>query len=344
MKLIYCFAAATLLLSSCSSNDETLENTEDLVPVVVEVSIDNENVTRSYLGQANEGTHQVPTLFEEGDHVTIVDGDAHVFTVNATASNTTMSGSWHPMSTHPQCFAIHPSEAIRQGYSDNPLTVSTSDGKKFNPTIYFYLPVDQTSRDLSDDDKTTYKDKGVSYQENAGGLSFSCPTEKDNKFSFIPVVSYLYFYSSKNSCTITSDQFIAGNYTVTYLGDKGTDKDGHTTAQLIWNHDPCLLNITADSKQITCHGDIIEGHNSPYYEYLIAIKPDKKYLKNTGIKIHYINTLTDPDGFYNHADIEIAPNVVYYLGCIDPVSNPDGNNNQSAPVRDAEMISLPFGR
>lgn len=336
-EFIFCFVASVFV--GCSSDNNITEETSDLVPAVIEISNGEEAPTRSYLGFTNSAKQEVPVLFEAGDNVVVVDGYAvNDFTVDNDGSRTYMSGSWGIPSKYPTCFAFIPKEAIQTGKEDDPLVVVSSGGP-LQPTVHFYLPVDQTPRDLTDD-KVSNKDQGISYQKNAG-LAFSCPTLKYLSFNFIPIVSFLYFYSASPTCEITSDQKIAGNYDFTYTADKGTDMSGYGTASSLWK-DKNALSFEASSKTIRCNGKKIKGHESKgdYYEYLIAIKPDKHYAAETGVVIHVGNSTTDPTGFRNKVEVNLAPNSVYYLGLVDP----DPAGSVGAPARGVERTTLPFGR
>lgn len=314
MKKFFLFAAV-LAIFSCSNNDEIIDSEQPVGKLVdAEIGIDmgKSQTTRAYLGTVTQDknqdgtykdTYTISHLFEAYDQMYITDYlGQHSFTVQQDGQTTTIKGKWAEIdddAVKNGILATFPSSAVTK-------KVTVSDGK---PTMYFKLSTNQTSY---------VNEEQLSYDKNAG-LAFACADNKNDNLWFLPVVSYLYFYSEKPNCTITSTaQGIAGNYTVTYSGNAGTGTNNDGTTYNTAEGLSQLLTYTADAKEITCHGQHVEGHRNKfdkdavnYYEYIIAIKPgnyDAKSLKIT------------PEGAtksLNCPEMELIPSELYFIGSID---------------------------
>lgn len=312
MKKILFFFLASLIFAGCSSDNEDLvDDSNDLVPATIGIGVDEPAISRSFLGSIDKNTdtneEKISHHFEMNDKVMLIDGlGKHVFTVGSQGTTTTMSGSWGKPEKYPNLCALFPEGSVR---GVNPLVVNNNQ-----PTMSFTLPTSQTSRDLN-------SNSGISYDRSAG-LAFACQNDKDNRVAFIPVVSYLYFYSREVNCKIVSTQNIAGDYNVTYKADKGTNNisPSYSTAKGIWANQ--RMGITASANTITCTGKKISAHadkfqelglTGDFYEYIIAIKPGT-YAIN-GLKI--INSLNEDSPFHNKVQVEFIPSSTYYLGSID---------------------------
>lgn len=347
-KLLFCMAA-TLLLVSCSSSEEPIIEKGKLVPAVIKISSENENTTRAYLGFPNSSSiTTVPVVFEAGDEVYVNDGSENLFTIDKDGSNTTMSGEWLEDMDTP-CYAMFgKTQGGHKMYitAKGPSQYIDEDGKiqydesKLNVELemFFELPDDQATVHLTRDNQNGV-DAGVTCQKNAL-LAFALPVFKGVEMKFIPVVSYLYFESAEPTCKIVSNMPIAGRYSVGYAGMISTNMSGYATAAQLWEKNLLSFTEQLDKKEIECRGQKV-NENDALYKYVVAIKPDKKYSANDGINILIGkgngNGYESGPGFHNKVDVELAPNVVYYLGCVDPVP-------ASAPARGVEQTTLPFGR
>lgn len=306
MKKFFVFFLSTMFFVGCSQDDEIIEPKSELVDAVINVDMRQPAKSRSFLGVINGET--VPHLFESNDKIKLIDKfGQYTFIINTDGQSTTMRGKWGDPDKYPNCFALHPFEAAR---GTNPVEVDESN----YPTMHFTLPTTQESRDLAQTSQS--KDSGISYQKDAG-LAFSCESNKEYDFIFIPVVSFLYFYSENPNCTIESDDFIAGDYAVKYKATKGTNVNDETysTPEGLWSNN--RLAISATSTTINCIGKEIEVHKDKYngkkyYEYIVALKPGTYTANNIRIK-----QSGKTKYFANKQGVTFIPSYLYYIGCID---------------------------
>lgn len=349
-KLLF-FVAASLLLVSCSSSEEPIIEKGKLVPAVIKISSENENTTRAYLGFPNtSSTTKVPVVFEAGDEVYVNDGSENYFTIDDDGSSTTMSGEWLEDMDTP-CYAMfgktsdgHKMYITMKGpsqYIDDDGNIQYDDSKlNVELEMFFKLPSDQATVHLTRDNQNGV-DAGVTCQKNAL-LAFAIPVFKGVEMKFIPVVSFLYFESAEPTCKIVSDMPIAGRYSVGYEGMISTNMSGFATAEQLWDKNLLSFTEELDHYEIECRGQKV-NEGDDVYKYVVAIKPDKNYAAETGINIlvgnHNGTGYESGSGFHNKINVELVPNEVYWLGCVDPVSN-----SASAPARGAEKTTLPFGR
>lgn len=317
MKKFFIFAAALAALFSCSNNEEAtdFEQTQPagkLVDAEIGVGMGKPLASRAYLGTVtkdnNAETYTISHQFQAEDKMYITDYlGQHSFEVETDGQTTTVKGQWAEVDENDAAkngiLATFPQNAVSKK-----ATVTSN-----KPTMYFTLPTEQTSYVYQNGDDRPQ----LSYDRNAG-LAFACANNKIDNLWFLPVVSYLYFYSEKETCTITSTENIAGNYTVTYSGLQGTGTNGGNNK---YNNAIGLsefLTYTADAKTIECHGRHMEDHKNNfnnnavnYYEYIIAIKPG-----------HYSeNSLwITPAGATKPLrcpDMNLIPSYLYYIDCID---------------------------
>lgn len=322
MKKIFIFTAALAALFSCSSNEEApdFEQTQpvgELVDAEIGVGMGKALTSRAYLGDVTPdvdeggnllGTYTIVHQFEAYDEMYITDYlGQHEFKVERNGQTTSVKGQWAKIDedeTKNGILATFPKSAVTQ----KP-TVTAN-----RPTMYFTLPTEQTPYVY---DRVAANPQ-LSYDRSAG-LAFACANNKTDNLWFLPVVSYLYFYSKESQCEISSTVGIAGEYTVTYSGELGTGKQGdYGTAEGLSKY----LTYTATDKTITCHGKHIEHHRNQfennatdYYEYIIAIKPGT-YAANS-IKI-------TPQGATKSLycpSMELIPSDLYFIGTIDASTN-----------------------
>lgn len=347
-KIFFCLAVSSLL-ASCSSNDEPIEQINELVPAVIKISNGDQDLTRAYLGFRNTSTTtSVPVTFEKGDAIIVDDGTEHEFTVEGDGVNTSMKGSWRNPAIAQTCYAVygHFQENVAK-ISFNETTGGTwidengvqhaDNTIQSTLVMHFDLPNTQQTLNLKTNN-VGGQDEGVSCQRNAL-LAFAYPIMKGITMQFIPVVSYLYFTSTKEHCKIQSNQEISGPLNVNFIGPVATNWSGYTTARELWRDNK--LSYYATNYSIECTGTKVKSTDN-YFTYLVAIKPDRAFTAVEGIQI-----LVGKDGngsgyetgtgFHNLREFGLAPNVVYNLGNVDPA--PAG-----APARDIEQTTLPFGR
>lgn len=310
MKKFYIVAAAAIALVSCSSNNEVsdLEKPVKIVDATISVGM-SEPITRAYLGTVTEknGSYTINHSFEEKDKMYITDySGQYPFTVLEDGQTTNITGRWAEIdqenTSRNGILATFPASAVKS-------KVTVSDNK---PTMYFKLATEQTPYIFTGGDK--YQ---ISYDRKAG-LAFACADNKNQTIWFLPVVSYLYFYSKEATCTITSDVAIAGDYTVTYSGSYGTGTNYDGTTYNSAEGLSQFLSYTATAKSITCHGVVIEDHQNKFdnfegkgYEYIIAVKPGTYAAKSISIK---------PNGAEKSCklpDIDMIPSSLYFVGCVD---------------------------
>lgn len=351
MKKLFICVAVSSFLASCTSNNESIVETDGLVPVVIDITTDIQEPTRAYLGFKNTSDEtQVPVIFQEKDRIIVNDGVEHPFTVTKDGSSTKMTGSW--LESTLTCCAVYGKiqenkEATNYSattggvYIDGNGNQVTDNTTHTSLDMHFELPTTQYTYSLKDD-IIGGKDNGVTCQQNAL-LAFAVPYFKGITMHFIPIVSYLYFTSAQSKCQIVSNDFIAGNFDVNYKDNISTNISGYTTAEDLWNNHK--LTYKASSHTIECNGKpgIIAG----MYTYVVAIKPGEYVTtineseNSIGIKILVAqgngSSFEDGNGFYNKRNVTFKPNVVYDLGCVDPA--PAG-----APARGVEPTTLPFGR
>lgn len=313
MKKFFIFAA-TLAVFGCSNNDEAIDKdqyTSKLVDAEIKVGMSKTQTTRSYLGDVTNdgGDYIISHSFQKNDEMLITDYyGQYPFKVVEGGSDGKIKGKWaaiDDVAVKNGILAAFPSSAVT-----NKVTVSEN-----KPTMYFNLKTEQTPYVFEGG-----SNKQLSYDRDAG-LAFACASSKDANLWFFPLVSYLYFYSEKPTCTITStnEQGIAGNYTVTYSGTAGTGtnagaSDDYTSAEGLSK----FLTYTADATTITCHGIHLTNHKNAFvntapdqYEYIIAIKPGV-YGKNS-LKI-------TPDGASKSLycpDMTLYPSYLYFIGGVD---------------------------
>lgn len=323
MKKLY-FLSVLLFFSGCSGNNEEIEDIEKpvgkLVDAIIGVSMGDNSVSRAYLGEVTEevdrdghglGIYSIAHNFEKYDQMYITDYlGKHSFEVQSNGQTTTIKGEWAAIDQNNAerngICAIFP-----QGSVTGDVTVTEN-----RPSMYFNLPTEQTPY---------VRNSQLSY-DRAAGLAFACANNKSDNLWFMPVVSYLYFYSKEATCTITSDDVaIAGAYTVTYSGQYGT---GTNTAGTDYNTAEGLdkfLSYEATEKKIICHGRQIPNHSNAFqdagfnglgYEYIIAVKPGSYAAKSLVIT---------PEGATKPCkspSLTLIPSEVYFIGCVDaPTTN-----------------------
>lgn len=312
MKKFYIIASAAIALVSCSSNNEVsdLEKPVKIVDATIGVGM-SEPVTRAYLGEVTQDNNKytISHIFQTDDKMYITDySGQYPFTVLENGQTTTIKGRWAEIdevnTSRNGILATFPVSAVKSKV--------TVDGGK--PTMYFTLATDQTPYVY-----TGGSTGQLSYDRKAG-LAFACADNKKDNVWFLPVVSYLYFYSKEATCTITSDVNIAGDYTVTYSGSfgTGTNHDGtkYNTAEGLSK----FLTYTATANSIICHGVQIEGHRNKFqqsgfdglgYEYIIALKPGNYSAKSISI------TPANATKSCKLPAIEMIPSDIYFIGCVD---------------------------
>lgn len=330
MKKVLFIFLASLIFAGCSSDDETfIVEDNDLVPVTIGIGVDETADSRSYLGAVStttgtSETPKIPHFFEQGDKIMLVDKlGNHEFKVTAGGTSSEMVGKWanpNKSDSYKSLCALSPAGSVRL-VNGSPISVDENN----HPTMYFELSKNQDSRNLGTDAGISYDHTINAANTSKGvGLAFACQDNKVVSPSFIPVVSFLYFFSKNESCKIKSTDFIAGNYTVKYLGSQGTyvNDPQYGSAKGMWTSGH--LTITADANEISCQGKIISKHadafknkgytNGPYYEFIIAIKPGT-YNKGA---LQIINDINKDAPFRNkNAAVNFVPSTTYYLGCID---------------------------
>lgn len=322
MKKVFILAAIAALFS-CSNNDEAtdFEQTKPvgkLVDAEIGIGMGKAQTSRAYLGEATEdvdeggtplGTYTIVHQFQAYDNMYITDYlGQHAFQVEANGQTSSVKGKWAEIENDPAkdgILATFPASAVR--------SEATVSAKK--PTMYFTLSTNQTSYVYN----AGSSNPQLSYDRSAG-LAFACANNKTDNLWFLPVVSYLYFYSEKPTCTIKSTYPIAGNYEVTYSGQLGTGKNDGTKRYNTAEGLKQFLTITADANTITCHGQHIENHRdvfddkaANYYEYIIAVKPGQYAAKSLWITpdgADEANSLKCPS-------FEMIPSELYFIGCID---------------------------
>lgn len=312
MNKLFIVAATAIALVSCSSNNEVsdLNKPVKIVDATIGVGM-SEPITRAYLGDVTEedGAYTISHIFQKNDQMYITDySGQYPFTVLQNGQTTTIKGRWAEIdevnTSRNGILATFPVSAVNS-------KVTVTDSK---PTMYFTLATEQTPYIY-----TGGSSDQISYDRNAG-LAFACADNKKDNVWFLPVVSYLYFYSKEATCTITSDVNIAGDYTVTYSGSygTGTNHDGtkYNTAEGLSQ----FLTYTATANTITCHGVQIEHHRNKFekegfdglgYEYVIAVKPGSYNAKSLSIK---------PAGATLSCKLpamNMIPSDVYFIGCVD---------------------------
>jgi len=319
MKKLLFFCATFVSFISCS-NDDVISNEEQLVEVNIQIGMDVEkDITRSYFGtvsgKKDDGTYTIEHPFEEGDAMYLIeDGKVRNFSINAIGQTTTIHGWWSTDYELP-IVVVYPRSAVAD--ATNPVDVTLSDDKKSitSLSMHFNLPTIQHSRDLSETYQTT---TGVSYDPSAN-ISFACQNDKNASPNVIPLVSYLYFYSEKSSCTVYSTKkSIAGSYDVTYNGNPTYYNT--VTSNNILEKLTIQQNNESTSRTIECFGKKIEGHKNKFeekgyggmYEYIIAFKPG--YYDQRGIEIL---PQGHDDPVYNKTGTSFLPSHVYFLGCVD---------------------------
>lgn len=316
MKKFFIVAAAAIALVSCSSNNEVsdLEKPVKIVDATIGISM-SEPITRAYLGDVTEdnGKYTIAHIFQTDDQMYITDySGQYPFAVLQNGQTTTITGRWAEVDeenpSRNGILATFPTSAVT-----SKVTVAGNA-----PTMYFKLATEQTPYIY-----TGGSVDQLSYDRKAG-LAFACADNKKDNVWFLPVVSYLYFYSKEATCTITSDVAIAGDYTVTYSGNygTGTNHDGtkYNTAEGLSQ----FLSYTATANSITCHGVQIEHHRNKFqqsgfdglgYEYIIAVKPGSYARGSLSVK---------PAGATKSCKLEaidMIPSDIYFIGCVDAPAN-----------------------
>jgi len=310
MKKLFFLSLAALALASCSNKEEDILNSQDvkLVDAIINIQIDADVATRSYLGEVDD-KYSIAHSFEADDKVVISDyAGSYDFTVNENGQSTTLRGKWAEVKDDKAkgIIATFPKAAVASS-----LTKNTAG----NPVMHFNLKTSQVSRV-----KKGASVDNITYDTEAG-LAFACAETKGATLWFCPLVSYLYFYSTKPNCSIScDDQGIAGTYTVTYTGKHGTgtneNDDTYSTAIGLNQY----LTYSASSNTIQCTGQKVAGHKNQFstegygdaYEYVICIKPGT-YVANT---LH-ITPSGASGNFHNKADVIFQPSQVYFLGNVD---------------------------
>lgn len=312
MNKFFIFAAAAIAFASCSSNEEVSDIVKPVKIVDATIGVDmGETTTRAYLGEVfkdEEGPdYTVFHSFQLNDQMYITDySGQYPFTVKKNGQSTEISGKWAEVdeenTTKNGILATFPLSAVK-----SKVTVDNNG----HPKMYFTLATEQTPYVHTGGTKPQ-----LSYQQNAG-LAFACADNKYNTIWFLPLVSYLYFYSKESTCTISSDVNIAGDYTVTYTGEHGTGTNyggvHYNTAEGLKN----FLTYEATANSITCHGVAVPEHQNKFaegelgYEYIIALKPGNYAAKSLSVT---------PAGATKSCKlpaIEMIPSDLYFIGCVD---------------------------
>lgn len=317
MNKFFIVSAAALALVGCSSNDEVLDLDKPVKIVDATIGIGmGESVTRAYLGEVtiDEGAYTISHIFQKNDEMYITDySGQYPFTVGKNGQTTVISGRWAEIDEeNPErngILATFPMSAVKGK--------ATVDGGK--PTMYFTLPTEQTSYVYNGNPNNPQ----LSYDRNAG-LAFACNDNKTANIWFLPLVSYLYFYSKEATCTISSNVNIAGDYTVTYSGSYGTGTNTQGTDYNTAEGLSQFLTYTATANSIVCHGQQISTHQNAFagvgngelgYEYIIALKPGSYTEKSLWV------TPENATKSCKLPAITMIPSDIYYIGCVDAPAN-----------------------
>lgn len=311
MKKLYFCAIASFLFSACSSDSvETIEENNELVKASVKIAVDQteEGTTRLLLGKISG--NRVPYLFELGDRLTVVDelGVHDDFSLQTVGADNIMVGTWGNPADYPYCVAFAPHSG----------TVTVKNNQ---PTFHFVIPTSQTSRDNANN--ATFSETGISFQDNTGFI-IAAQNDKKALMKFLPVASYLYFYSSYEYCQLRGANPIAGNFDVTYKGAEGTNSGDPNCGNSTFAFSNGNLTMTATIDTIFCHGKVIPSHSvgrpdlANKFEYMIAVKPGLYPVSGIKIKAFNAGDKTWNNCFRNLGDaVTFNPGSVYYLGCID---------------------------
>lgn len=293
-KKFFILAASVVLVSCSSDNDEIANDAPGLVPVTINASV-GESTTRTFLGTIQDGRMMVP--FEPGELTKVFDAQgSYDFRCNLSASQQdgTFAGEW--------------SSVKDEGYAA--VIPSTNCSVEFNerkiPVYTLSIPDAQTTRLIYNGTQVSY-DMGAGLLVAARSKKYTDAIDpQPQAMYFEPVTSYLYFYSTKKTVTITSNNSIAGALTVT---PKDYDWQGAATAPSAVPNN-CI--VCTGGTTITATGTKVSrayptGTPSGIYEYIVCIAPGT----------HSLTFQASGLGVKEAKSFNFEKEELYYIGSVD---------------------------